>query len=203
MASVLSHLKQAINRSRPKTLVPIRWKPQQSAAIAIKHVVDHFPCGTELRVASASGHHDSQSRQCECAKLFQFLDRVTIADFNGTTISLPIQKIDTLELWFEENIGMAVRRLCERISGYRGRSEEDGENRRKFSASTQKPPRLRLTAFFERHQRGVAGHIYRDDLAPPSAHYVDRQRVHDSSVDVHILAHDDRWQQSGDGDACA
>jgi len=68
------------------------------------------------------------------------LDRVTIADFNGTTISLPIQKIDTLELWFEQNIGMAVRRLCERISGYRGRSEKDGENGRKFSASTQKPP---------------------------------------------------------------
>jgi hypothetical protein len=31
--------------------------------------------------------------------------------------------------WFEENIGMAVRRLCERISGYRGRSEKDGVSR--------------------------------------------------------------------------
>jgi hypothetical protein len=66
------------------------------------------------------------------------LDRVTIADFNGTTTSLPIQKIDTLELWFEENIGLAVRRLCERISGYGGRSEEDGENGRKFFGADSK-----------------------------------------------------------------
>ena len=109
-----------------------------------------------------------------------------ISGFDRLITRLPIQKVDTLETRFEQNICVGVRRLGERIRADSRGSEQDGKNGRKFSAPPQKVSILMPVAIFEGQECRVPGHVDRDGPAPPSALHVHRQPIHDTPVNMNI-----------------